>query len=93
MIIICLYHNHSSRVMNQFDLEFKKLFLVIYDIESSMRFRTIPASDCMCVKYIHIINIFSWQILLNGTEPLVQEIISGVIYLSHLLFIKLYQKA
>ena len=41
MIIICLHNNYLTGVMNQFDLELKKLFPVIYDTQSSMRVRSV----------------------------------------------------
>ena len=39
VIIVCLYRNYLTKVMNQFDLEFKKLSPAIGDMQSSMRLR------------------------------------------------------
>ena len=76
MIIICLYHNHLTRVMNQFDLEFKKLFSVQWDFGLYLHLYTC-IHVCVYI-YTYIINIFSSHILLNTMEFLVEEIISGI---------------
>ena len=55
MIIVCLYRNYLTQVMNQFDLEFKKLFLVICDVQSSVRLLVAVFMTVNCTVY------FSWQ--------------------------------
>ena len=55
VIIVCLYRNYLTQVMNQFDLEFKKLFLVICDVQSSVRLQVSVFMTVNSTVY------FAWQ--------------------------------
>ena len=63
MIIICLYRNYLTRVMNQFDLEFKKLLPVIYDIQSSIGFCNVIYICMFSVMFLYTEKYFIFYVL------------------------------